>query len=289
MAYERVTESHERVRPAMRAARPVEATGRGLLALQRTAGNRAVAQLIRSAPPAPAGGPVVQREAAVDKDPKMLDFMITRMGDQLKASFVNATDEQITTAVRLVDGWWRAKYLADKKKLTKTTAGGAMDKKALLQALGKTGAALESKDSYIILNSALTSTFADEATHIFNFKPAKLAKMVLGAVPALDILKENGEILPEDKTGDGRLKTCTENNIVKTGADTPATATALYTLDNSANDNRVEDKGKSWELHAHVTQAGEVDFAHTKADGAHAFVATDWFDKNIEESEREWS
>lgn len=269
-------------RPSPKPAAPAAA----LLTLQRMAGNRAVTQLVRAAVASP---PVIQRDVTVDNNPKKLDFMISRFGTELQTAFVNATEEQVTAAVRLVDAAWRTAYAAGTKKLTKKSAGDALNKRAVLEALGKTGAALTSQASYQILTNALATTFKDEADHIFGMKPSKIAKLPLGVPYALDVLEDKGTIDPEDKTGDARLQDCTNNNIVKTGADTPTTATVLYTLENTTADESLTDNDKSWELHAHVTKAGAVDFAHTKADGAHAFVVTDWFKQNIPESDREWS
>jgi hypothetical protein len=257
-----------------------------VLHLQRLAGNGAVTRYLRRFADL---GAVVQREASVEGDPKKLDFMVSRFGDQLKAVFVNATEDQVGTAVRLADAKWRAAYAGAKEKLTRTSATAALDKKEILEALGKTDKELSSQASYLLLTNALTGTFSDEATVWYGYKPAKMAPVPLGSTPALDILQQKGTIEPEDKHADHRLQNSANDNIVKTGADTASTATALYTLENAQADERIKADGQSWELHAHVTQDGAVDFAHTKADAVHKFVVNDWFEKNIDVSERQWS
>jgi hypothetical protein len=192
-----------------------------VLHLQRLAGNGAVTRYLRRFADL---GAVVQREASVEGDPKKLDFMVSRFGDQLKAVFVNATEDQVGTAVRLADAKWRAAYVGAKEKLTRTSATAALDKKEILEALGKTDKELSSQASYLLLTNALTGTFSDEATVWYGYKPAKMAPVPLGSTPALDILQQKGTIEPEDKHADHRLQNSANDNIVKTGADTASTA-----------------------------------------------------------------
>jgi hypothetical protein len=76
---------------------------------------------------------------------------------------------------------------------------------------------------------------------------------------------------------------------VKTGADTEDTATALFEIDQqNSGEDEINVDDREWELHAHVTQEGDVEFAHTKANGQHMVTVNDWFDKNVDVNDRTW-
>jgi hypothetical protein len=258
----------------------------GLLA--RSVGERAVA---RGAYAHPAAG-LVQREAKVEEDPAKLDFLVSRFGDEARKIFRNAREQEIDAAVRLVDAAWRTAYESGtegERELTKLTASKVPPRQDLLKALGKSGADLKGQDAYKLLTGVMDATFHDDADHAFNYKPTKVAKVGLGTVYALQIVQDDdGAIEPEDKSTDPRRTICLNDNIVKTGADTAATATVLYELDDPKKHEEIETGASAWELHAHVRRDGSVAFAHTKKDNTHYQVVNDWFDANIPEEERVW-
>jgi len=231
----------------------------------------------------------IQRLAEVDDDAKKLDFMISRFGAQAKKVFVNAKEDQIDASVRLLDEAWRKLY-EPTSKLTLATAKTKPPAGELLKALGKTGTELNSPTAYQLLAGVMTATFDDDADHEYNYKPSVEAKVSLGTEWALEIIKNDaGAIEPEDKSLDHRVKSCTYENIVVTGADTGGTATALYTVQLTKPHKEVKPDGAPWELHAHVTKDGEVRFAHTKSNGKHYSVVNSWFEDNIPEEDRTWS
>ena len=237
----------------------------------------------------PPAGKVLQRLAIVKDDPVKLSFVIDEFGRHTKGLFTNATEEQVTEFIRDVNTHWRAAYSA-KKSLTKEAAASALKshQKDLLRTLGKEK---PEQADYQRLAKAMESTFDDETDNLYSIatRREKVEGLPPGSVWWLDQVHGENLITPEDKSSDNRLVTCTMDNIVKTNADTADTATALYEIDQASSsvDDVAKDKRK-WELHAHVRQNGDVDFAHTKVNDEHKTTVNDWFAANIDADERAW-
>lgn len=248
---------------------------------------RHVAGTARSELGAVAGG-LVQRETMVEKDAEKLDFMVSRFGAEAQKVFVNATEEQIDAAVRLVDAAWRSDY--DKaENLTLAQASKVPARRALLQALGKTGADLEKPASYGLLVNVMTQTFADDDDHAYNYKPSKVGKVKLGTEWALELVRnDNGAIEPEDKSLDPRLVARQRQHRQDVGGQGRHGDRALRA---PQPEGTRRDRGRRLHLGAARPrpQGRRGRLRPSKKDNAHFQVVNEWFKKNIPVEDREWT
>jgi hypothetical protein len=233
---------------------------------------------------------VVQREAVVDDDETKLQFFVERFSGLIKDRFTNADEDKRTAFMRDVSVAWDGAYAGNENRLDLGKAKQALKMKALLLLLGKADPA---SADYERLSLAVSDTFADDADNLYalSTRVEKFAAPAAGTDGWLTVVDGEGLIEAEDKTGDDRLvNNASQDHIVKTGADTADSATALFVVhqDRSAEDEIASDE-RSWELHGHVRQNGNVDFAHTKANGAHAKNVTGWFRDHIDVTDRTWS
>jgi hypothetical protein len=270
---------------ARRTQAGVPRTGQRAQALVDSPRQRAQARTLSSLT---GGTPVVvQRESKVTSEAK-LSFFVDEMATQAKARFTNATEDQLDAFRMYVNASWSAKY-SPKAAFDKTAARAAWKPAECLRLLGK---GKPEQDHFKWLSDALDQTFSDDTDNsygIFSRPPAKMDQFPPSSDPWLDQLNGEGLIQPEDKTGDQRLKTCAQDNIVKTLADSADTATALYEIDHKQSDEpEIKGRDGTWELHAHVRQNGGVDFAHTKRDAKHASTVNEWFKSHIPATDREW-